>query len=341
MDKIDLRILEILAQNCRIQANIIAKAVNLSKDTIIYRKRKLEQEGYFRTNMLFLDARKLGFTRHQIFIKFNSEANKEDLQNEIKKNPFVMWINTFIGKYDLHIIIDAKDSFHFESIKQNIFSLCDNKIQNFEILIHVFDLEFTNLNPDINLKTKFSKKDDFSFSSLLSPRRFPVDFNFDKYKPALYDVQILEALANNPTESLINLGRKIKIDRKTIKKRIANLIKNKVIIDFGGIPNLEKFGYVTYCLAIRLSQNVPHEILKSPFNELTNIFYAGKVNGQYDLLIYLSAKNPEELNSTIEIIRKRIGKYMYNYDLLVMDKVTYWKQYSRGIHDSLMNEAKS
>ena len=98
--------------------------------------------------------------------------------------------------------------------------------------------------------------------------------------------------------------------------------------------------YVTYYLLVRVIQDTPDIILKKPFIELTNIFYAGKMIGDYDLILYLNARNPEELNSSIELFKSHLGKYIVNYDLLVQDKVHYWRQYTKGLNDSLSAKNK-
>lgn len=341
MDKKDLQIMEILAQNCRIPHTTIAQALKVSKDTITYKIKHLEKTEFIKEYVLFVDARKLGFTRYHILIKLDAGIkDKQELYDRISKHKFVMWVNSYIGRYDLQIIIDATDSFHLNKIREELFELCDNKIKEYFILTHLSDLEFTQLNPVLDLKTKFQKKADHSFSSLLTTRNFPVDPDFEKYEPTKMEIEILRILADNPQESLIDIGRKLKIDRNTVKKRITNLIKNKIILNFGGIPNLSKQGFVTYYLLVRVEQETPLEILKKPFTKLQNIFYAGKMIGDYDMILYLNARNPQELNSSIELFKSEIESYIVHYDLLVQDKVHYWRQFTTGIYENLMARSK-
>ena len=73
---------------------------------------------------------------------------------------------------------------------------------------------------------------------------------------------------------------------------------------------------------------------------LQNIFYAGKMIGDYDMILYLNARNPDELNSSIELFRSKIEKYIVHYDLLVQDKVLFWKQFNSGIYEDLIDGKK-
>ena len=337
MDKKDLQIMEILAQNCRIPYTTIAQALKVSKDTISYKIKRLEETELVKQYVLFIDARKLGFTRYHFLIKLDAGVeDKQGLYEKISKHRCVMWVNSFIGRYDLQIIIDATDGFHLNKIREELFELCSNKIKEYFILTHLSDLEFTQLNPVLDLQTKFKKKLDHSFSNILTTRKFPVEPAFERYYPTKIETDILRILADNPRELLIDIGRKLKIDRNTVKKRITNLIKNEIILNFGGIPNLSKLGFVTYYLLVRFEQETPLEVLKKPFTKLQNIFYAGKMIGNYDMILYLNARNPQELNSSIDLFKSEIESYIIYYDLLVQDKVYYWRQFTPGIYENLM-----
>ncbi len=342
MDKKDLQLMEVFSQNCRIPHTHLAQALKVSKDTISYRINHLEKKEFIKQYILFVDARRLGFTRYHILIKFDTGVqDKEKLYEKITTHKFVMWINSFIGRYDLQIIVDARDAFHLNTIRQELFHACNNQIKEYFILTHISDLEFTQLNPILDLKTKFLKKDDHSFSKLLSPKNFPVGPTFQGYAPTKVETEILKQLADDPQKPLTEISKELKIDRNTVKKRISNLIRHKIILNFGGIPNLSKLGFVTYYLLVRVAQGTSLETLKKPFAKLQNIFYAGKMIGNYDMILYLNARNPEELNTSIELFKSEIEEHISYYDLLIQDKVHYWRQFTEGIYESLMNENKN
>ena len=338
MDKRDIQIMEIMAQNCRISYTNMGQALHLSKDAVAYRIKQLEKQSLLKQYVLFVDARRMSFTRSHILVQFTEGIeNKEEMYEKLSKHPFVMWINTFIGRFDMQVIVDATDSFHLQKIKDELFALCEHKIKNYIILTHLSDFEFTQLNPVLDIKTKFSKKSDYSFSNHLTTRHFPVEASFEKYNPNNIEIEILKQLADNPRASLVDIARKIGLDRLTVKRRISNLIEKKIILNFGGIPNLSKLGFITYYLLVRLAQDTPLELRRKPFLKLSNIFYAGNMLGDYDMILYLNARTPEELNTSIGLFRSEIEQYMVNYELLVQDKVHHWRQFSKGIYENLRN----
>lgn len=341
MDKRDLQILELLAQNCRLSHASIGKALRLSKDAITYRINKLETAEFIKSHLLFIDARKLNFTRYHLLLKL--EGNLEERQQYIHSfatHPAIMWINTFIGRYDVQIIVDAKDGFDLNRIKEELSQLCNHSICEYFLLTHLYDLEFTQLNPLLDLNTKIQQKNDYTFSELLT-RRFPVPPKFNKYSLDHTDALILKELADNPQSSLVDIAKVANIERQTVKTRIDKLIEKNIILSFGAIPNKAKLGYVTYYLLVRLAQDTPLSILRKPFAQLNNIFYAGKMDGDYDMILYLNAKTPQELNSSIQLFTKEIGKHLIHYDLLVQDAVHHWRQYTNYIHTTFIASSQN
>lgn len=336
MDKRNAQIMEILAQNCRISNAAIASTLNISKSAVTNRIANLESTGLLGQYVLFIDARKLSFTRYHILLRLQTNVpNKDELFANACKHPFVMWANTFIGRYDIQFIVDAKSSFELNKIRHELFQLLNNKVQEYIILTHLFDLEFTQLNPVLDLSTSFPRKNDSSFSATCSNKSFPVSESFNEITIDTSDMTILKALADNPRASLTDISSTTSLDRKTVKSHILNMIASGLILSFGGIPNLSRLGFVTYYLLVRVSSETPKEVLQRPFSGLRNIFYAGRMLGDYDMILYLNARSPQELHSSIELVTSEIGKYLLHYDLLVQEQVLHWRQYTEGIHKSL------
>ena len=117
------------AQNCRLSNVAIGKALRLSKDTVRYRILELEKLNYIKQYVLFIDARKLGFFRYHILIRFDAGyAGKEELIKKVVTHPAVMWVNTFVGRFDLQIIVDARSPIEFQKIRDELYRLLKGKI---------------------------------------------------------------------------------------------------------------------------------------------------------------------------------------------------------------------
>ena len=338
LDKKDLRLLELLAQNCRITHAALATALHVSKDTVPYRLTKLEKAGILKQFVTFIDARGLGFGRYHLLFRITSQIpDLAKIVHELCKNPAVMWLNTFLGRYDIQIIVDAEDSFALNRIKEDLFKRCEYAIAEYSILSHLCDFEFTQLNPVLDLGTQVPKRADHSFSDVLTARKFPVGMEIRPYEIDRYEVEILALLAEDPRMGISDIAEKIHSDRVTVRKKILALIKGGVILNFGGIPNLFELGFVTYYILVRLRQNTPLEAMQKPFRTLRNIFYAGRMTGDYDMILYLNARTPHELDESIRLFKKDMGQFIVHYDLLIQDKVHHWRQFTHYLYSQLKN----
>ena len=60
--------------------------------------------------------------------------------------------------------------------------------------------------------------------------------------------------------------------------------------------------------------------------------------GDYDMIAYLNARSPLELNSAIDTLRRYLGPHILNFDLLVQNELHHWRQFSRGIYSSVTQQ---
>lgn len=335
LDSQDLGILGAMARNCRVSHAALGKGLRLSKDAVRYRIESLERRGFIQRYVLFLDARRLGFTRYHLLLRLDADLElREEIAQRLAKHPSVMWINTFIGRFDVQIIVDATDGFHLNDLREELFELCAGKVRDYLVLTHLYDLEFTQLNPLLDTQLSMGIEADAGPVHRLSSRNFPVPEDFERVTLKPVDYEILRALADDPRMSISDIADRVVSDRQTVRKRMDALVREKVILNFGAIPNLSQLGFVTYYLLIRMSQNMTPQKLSAPFRELQNIFYAGRMLGDYDMIMYLNARSPQELDASINLFRKRLGKDVVHYDLLVQERVHHWRQFSELLYRS-------
>jgi len=327
MDKKDLQILELLDKNCRLSNTTIAKALNLSKDTVKNRIQIMEKEKTITHYNTILDLRPLGILKFHVLLKFKEEiTNKEEIINKVMKQfESASFINSFIGKYDLQIIIDTKDAYSFESTKSELFQILGNSVRDSLILTYIHELRHKNMIPDVDLDTKFEKKADSSFSAIL-PESIEAKREYSPVKIDELDLKIIDLLCENPRITLVELERKLKYNRETIKQRIINLLKKKLITNFGANPSFEKFNYVTYFFMIKLNETIPEKILNKTVQGISNIYYSAKMQGQYNMMAYVLAKSPQQLKDTIKQIQQGIGQYIENTEILLLDELYLYKQ---------------
>jgi Lrp/AsnC family leucine-responsive transcriptional regulator len=72
MDLYDKKILRLLIENCRYSPTDIAKTVNLSKDSVKNRIKRLEEKEIITNYSLMVDPRVLGYSIYHILLKLES-----------------------------------------------------------------------------------------------------------------------------------------------------------------------------------------------------------------------------------------------------------------------------
>ncbi len=126
LDKIDLKILDILQTDCRITTKKLAERLNLSTTPVFERIKKLEKEGYIDKYVALLNERKIGL-KQTIFIGVKLKGHTRSyLQNFLKQvNSFeeVAECYQVSGNFDFLLKIVLADIDAYEIFVQTKLSL--------------------------------------------------------------------------------------------------------------------------------------------------------------------------------------------------------------------------
>ena len=122
LDLKDKKILFILLQNSTIPTNKLAKLVGLSKNSVIYRIKKMREARIIERFHPVLSQRALGMYTHDIFLKYRaSETEEKKIREYVKKHPNVVWATTLFGKWDLFVqIVSEGDYTEVHTIEYSI-----------------------------------------------------------------------------------------------------------------------------------------------------------------------------------------------------------------------------
>jgi Lrp/AsnC family transcriptional regulator for asnA, asnC and gidA len=126
IDKVDLKILAILAEDAKLPYTEVAKKVFVSGGTVHVRMRKLEEMGIVKGNTLNLDYRLMGYDITAflgIYLERSSLYDK--VIEKLKEIPEIVKIHYTTGKYNIFLKIHCKDPKHLKEVLHD-------KIQNVE-----------------------------------------------------------------------------------------------------------------------------------------------------------------------------------------------------------------
>jgi len=109
LDDVDLLILKRLILYGKERIRELARNINKSPSTVIFRIKKLEREGVIRGYTALIDYRKLGYQINAITLLQVDGAYIEKLEEMLAKEPNVRAVYDITGEYDIAIVTSFKE----------------------------------------------------------------------------------------------------------------------------------------------------------------------------------------------------------------------------------------
>ncbi len=140
LDDKDKKILKIIKLNSRIPYEEISKKVKLSRNAVKQRIKKLEEKKIIAGYKILVNFNHFDNQSFKIFIKYNNSKIEQEkaLLEEVRQTPGILDILKFIGKWNLDIEIQIKDS---RELQRFIIGLRDKYgiIEDYEIVRMIDD----------------------------------------------------------------------------------------------------------------------------------------------------------------------------------------------------------
>jgi len=106
IDKIDKTLICYLDANARMPETELAKKIGRSKESIRYRIKKLQERKIITGFFCRINPYALGYEQYTVYLKLRLDEKKnEELFNRIRKDPYVYWIGSTDGEWNLGISI--------------------------------------------------------------------------------------------------------------------------------------------------------------------------------------------------------------------------------------------
>ncbi|RJQ15790.1 Lrp/AsnC family transcriptional regulator [Candidatus Woesearchaeota archaeon] len=306
LDLKDRKILYQLDLNSRQSFHAIAKKVGLSKDAVIYRINKLQEEGIINSFHTIFDAGKLGYISFRLYIKLqNTTPQKEkEIIEFLKQQKSIIWIASIEGNYDIGICVLAKTTENMNALWQKLMLQYTGNIEKKLLVIFTKVLYYPR---QYILETKQNFHE-----FLIASQAQPADIDDT-------DVALLKLLAENARVSILELAKQLHITPKTVTARIKALERKKVIVGYRTFFNIEKLGYQYFKVHINL-QNVTQEKykqLKSYIKQHPNIIYDNEVLGGDDIELDVQVKDMKDLRIFLDALKERFADSIKNYQYMV------------------------
>lgn len=117
LDKLDRKILDMIANDARIPFLEVVRACNVSGAAIHQHVQKLQEMGVIKGSQYVLDPESIGYeTCAYIGLYLQDPSQYEEVTKELMKVPEVVECHYTTGQYDIFIKIYAKNNHHLLSI---------------------------------------------------------------------------------------------------------------------------------------------------------------------------------------------------------------------------------
>lgn len=304
LDTKDRRILAALDMHARMPLTELARSVGLSRQVVEYRIKRLHEAGIIFGALAIFDSVVVGYSWYRIAFRLlyiTSEKKKAFIEH-LKQNKYLLWLGEVGGNWDLVMNFICKDNFQFNAIFEEIILKYGSCIRDYEILIYI----------DVH---------DYERSYLLDKTKERAEFYHPmKYNPLVHpdrlDRLIISELSRNAWLTNLEIGQKLGVSGNTIRNRINDLIKNKVLLGFRLFINPSALGYKSYMLFFEITHlNLQKEKeLYAYLKTIPNITFVVKHIGRWRIGMEIETTNDFEFQEIFVSIRGRFSEIITNFE---------------------------
>jgi len=301
LDLFDKKILFELDINSRTTASKIAKKLQLSKETVNYRIKRLEKNGWINRLYTIFNASLFGYSYYRVLLKFDkiTTSIETEIIDYITSDPTCANLRILEGQYDLVFLTIQKNPGELKAFLQCFFNTYGKYIQEKNVLMM---MKTYKLNQKFLLEGKTVKK---TFSHVDTK-----DYTLDKI-----DLGIMKAISTNARIKLSEIGNKLKLDSRLIEYHIKKMEHTGIIVAYTIDLNLVKLNRELIKVDIALKDPAFITQILNFFDKTNTCVFAHELLGKYDLSIELYVENDEMLRSILEKFKEKfLENYVY-YDV--------------------------
>ena len=309
LDLKDRKLLYELDTNSRQSYQQIGKKIGLSKDSVIYRIKQLEEQGIINQFHTVIDVGKLGYISFRLYLKLQNtdEKKEEEIIKYLKNRKEITWLVSIDGEYDLSMWILTKSVREMNLFWEGLLREYARHLAKKWLTI------FTKVSyfPRVYFLENKQNTEEFIFITE------PSELSLDKE-----DQDILKILAPNARVPIIDIAKKVGLTAKTVAARIRYLEEKGIIIGYRTRFDLEKLGYQYFKVHFNLYSrgNEKEEKLRNYFLANPNIVFDNQVLGGDDIEIEIQVQSLQELRKIISEIKTEFVSLIKDHSYMLFYK---------------------
>jgi DNA-binding Lrp family transcriptional regulator len=302
LDLKDRKILYELELNGRISETALAKKIKQSREVVRYRLQKLQKDGIINCFNTIVNNMKLNFLMFRTYFKFvNITKQKEqEIIDYLMDN--MNWITRVEGTWNLSTMVFTRSVYEYDELMKEFKKKFGNYIQNSWVSVMT---KLWHFKRGYLLNEK--KSDEHILMGLQKDEQ---NFSLDQL-----DKNILNIIVNNARIKTIDISRKLSISEKLVRDRINNLKKNRIILGFTTLLNINKLNKFFFKVHFKLKNYTEDQFKKLIHyaKQHPNIAYVIEAVGGADFEIEGQAENNKELYKIIGDIKTQFNNIILDY----------------------------
>lgn len=317
LDIKDKRILYELDKNSRQPLSKIAKKVNLSRESILYRIKKYHHDGIIHNYLPIINLAKLGLTVHKICVKLHNitEQEEKELINYLTKHKKIAWVANCDGKYSLLFAPKAKDLIELNDIVKEI----KNKFGKFFLEMDISHIiHGTHFYRDYLINEKATTK-----------RKIVWGGKEEEIKLDKKNLEILGLLCENSRATAVEIANKVNISSDAVIQRIKQLENSGVIEHYMIWPDVNKIKGLYYKVLVTLKETSNEEKIFQYCLQNPNIVYIVNCFGPWQFEMDIEVENIEEFRIVIREFLNTFPEMISDYTPLNIYKEYKFRFYEK------------
>lgn len=316
VDLKDKKIMYELDRDSRQSNKQIAKKVGMSEQVVGNRIRRLQDLGVIEYFFVKTNPSVLGYMHIKIYLRLHNITRKkeEELIKDLNQQKNIYWLCSLRGKYDLVASIYVKNIAEFSKKYEEIFGKWREYIleRNVIVLERGFNYTKAYLIP--------KQESEEIVYSIGEEQEIQLDD---------LDSQILKILNKDGRKPLIDISKQLNVSADTVKYRLNNLKKRRLITGFGVKINYKKLDNCYYIIFLKL-QNMnlgKYKMLESLAKINKNVIFFIKTIGDHDIELEVETTNNDELDELMKTIRDHFVSEIKDYEILEVTRehrMTYY-----------------
>lgn len=293
LDLVDRKILLELDTNARASFSEIGKKLNIGKNNVQYRIKRLVEDRVIKKFVTQFSLGKLGLSLGKIYLQLAGLTKKTEteLYDYLLKDKRIIWVAKTEGRWDLMLGAYVQNIKQLDKIKIDFFKKYEMYVTSYDI---VFVVEgYTSQRTYLLNKKVTSKK----VEKFIGEEKFDIDKK---------DKKILHLIANNARFNYVDLAKSMNMNIKTAQRRIKDLEHNGIIQGYVTFLDTRTIGYNFFKLCIYL-QN--YESKSNSFlrycMELPNVVHVIESLGPWEIELEIETETLQDFYNLTHDIRNK------------------------------------